>query len=297
MSLIAGGTAFVLGVGLPAHSVGAASSTGTLIVEIVAGVQDAYEHDKGRTVWVYLSGDDTLNGTKQLFGKSRITDQSHKGGDVVSRVQGDVLAGRYRFILVGAASPEIRSYGRWAGGVVANRICEAVADVKPGTVTRVRLGPDQHCWVDFGLSHNWDMGYHPLRGGNALSSATATLLRYQTAVEETKSDCDKRAAPLFDLYERLKAAPPRRPLIVLPEMPLANNLEVDAEQIRYVVEYLSSVCWYNDFPKDLSKFRLNPQERQMAEILNETVLRERFKINRLNGIAEILEAVERREKR
>jgi hypothetical protein len=283
----------------------AAQSTGTLIVEISGA-----KYAEGRRVWVYLSEEVQLRfcpldgspcstfpdpahdkGIKRLFAKGTIEGET--------LLQGEVPAGRYYFILVSAERVEVGSV-EIIGGLSANRSCNEVAEVKPGTVTRVLLDVSKGSrWHDIEEGCYIPANRFSQRVQVLLSSATAELLRYERQFQYSTKWCAKQAAPLFAISsgERLK-----RPVVILPETELTkelniHDLEHDAEEIRYFVQYLSARCWDDlGFPWD--SFQVNAEERKLAEILDERVKNERAKIESLGDeIADDLETIERSEKK
>jgi hypothetical protein len=189
-------------------------------------------------------------------------------------------------------------------------------------VTTVRLDRTKKCYVPYGksLSRTPQVQLH---------SATAQLLRTQGDIEDTKNKCAEQLAPFFAIYNKIRAEPPKKPVILIPEVPVGlvpdsgilnvygvefdvnqigqlvtsshpyglnvYGLEFDADQVRNLVGYLHFYCW-EDW-QGIDTNGLNSQEKQLAEILNETVRNEQAKIERLNGIADILDNVARRQKR
>jgi len=254
-------------VGLVPLSASFAASTGRLIVEL-----EPRPANEGQTVWLYLS-ERGIRG--ELFAKAEI-----RG---VTRFEGDVLAGRYQFIIVATPIRPARV------GLVGNPFCGSVTDVAAGGVTRVRL--------DCGIP----LEFRNLGVAKVKLSPAANLIRAKREIEETQDWCAKEAEPFFEVYERIKAAPPRKPLVVFPETSLTKNelnlreLEFDADQVRRFVDFLVYRCWEDQTRIETAE--LNSRETELAEILNETVESERPRLRRLNRIADILDAVARRQKR
>jgi len=176
-----------------------------------------------------------------------------------------------------------------ASGLVGNPFCGSVKDVAPGDVTRVRL--------DCGIPYE----FRNVGMAKVQLSPAANLIRAKREIEETQDWCAKVTAPFFEVYERIKAAPPRKPLVVFPETSLTKSelnlreLEFDADQVRRFVDFLVYRCWEDQ--TRIETAGLNSRETELAEILNETVESERARLRRLNRIADILDAVERRQKR
>jgi len=290
-SLIVSAVAMIAGtIGLGTLSFGAAEPSGTLNIEFIG----TPKHVEGRPVWIYLSNEGQRHdkGVKTLFAKGTI--------EAGARFEGKVPAGRYYFILV-SAEPVVEGSMQIIGGLRANRSCYEVAEVKPGAATRKSLdiskgtywsGVEEGCYIPTGMWFN--LGAEALSG-----SAAAELLVFERKVESSKRWCAKQAAPLVNL---LAGEPLKSPFVVLPDADLTgrresniHDLELDAEELRHFIRYLSLRCWTVGFP--WHAFELTRNERLYAEVLTETVKNERAKIEGLDEIADTLEAIQRSPKK
>jgi hypothetical protein len=175
-------------------------------------------------------------------------------------------------------------------------------------VTRVTLDHARGCAIPGGSYRAFDTGLVPSAFDAvdvALHSVTAELLRYRNKFEANKRWCDQISAPFFDLYNKLKDKRPKTPLVALPATQITwrravniQNLELDAEEIRYFVDYLSDRCWSNEeLHRYFGRLKFDDEEVRTLELLDLKVQQERLKIQRLKGIADILETVEPHQRR
>ena len=150
--------------------------------------------------------------------------------------------------------------------------------------------------------------------GTLLSSPIANLLKETREIEQLARRCAKASAPLFALLKEIRTAPPKKPIVIFPDDSGPDivthlniyGLELDAEEIRSVVGYLKFDCWsgYWNYGKTEEYYphyyseRLDTQGKHTVLILRETIKNDLAKIDqKRNHIADILEFVERRQRR